>query len=108
MIKVFDIKDIFSIYPYLESINISFSTDKSVLKTNCDKKENNIYYWNINKDNYLNKIIEIEFKEDIVLNSSDVDEDENSDIIYYILGIIGIVLIISIVVIYEKIINSNK
>lgn len=106
-IQVHSIKDIFSSYPYLDSINITFKSDKKVECVNADKVEDKMCYWYINKYNYLNK-------KNIKVNL-DSNEETNIlianngwNIIYIILGIISIVLLIAVIVIYEKVRKSNK
>lgn len=104
--KAYDIKDIFSNYPELEEIDITFKTDKIIESSNADSVKNGIYYWNINKDNYKDKVININF--DNSVNKTVITINNNRNLIYIILGILGIGLLITIVVIYEKVRKSNK
>ena len=101
------INDIYDKYLELNNINIEISTDKEVSYNNADKVIDNIYYWEINRENSYNKDIKIIFAEEeniISLSNS----KQKSNILYIILGVIGIGFLISIVVIYEKVKNSNK
>lgn len=103
-IQVYDVKDIFSSYPYLDDINITFKTDKNIDCINADNVEDNVCYWHINKYNYLNnKSIKVNF-----VNNSESNILISSNSWSIILGIIGIGLLVGIVVIYEKVKKSNK
>jgi len=46
----------------ITNANINIKTDLKVLENNADKVDGNVYTWNINKSNYLNKPIYIEMK----------------------------------------------
>ena len=106
-IQVHSIKDIFSSYPYLEDVNITFKSDKPIECINADKIEDNICYWYINKYNYLNK-------KNLKVNlysgeeSNILTANNGWNIIYIILGIVGISLLIAFIIIYEKVRKSNK
>ena len=106
-IQVHSIKDIFSSYPYLDGINITFKSDKKVECINADKVEDNVCYWYVNKYNYLNnKSIKVNFINNEETNILTANNGWN--IIYIILGIVGISLLIAFIVIYEKVKKSNK
>lgn len=106
-IQVHNIKDIFSSYPYLDSISITLKSSRKVECTNADKVEDNMCYWYINKYNYLNyKNIKVNFVDDEEINA--LTKNSISNLIYIILGIVCIGLLITIIVIYEKVKNSNK
>ena len=81
-IQARNIKNVFDIYPNLENIIISFSTDKYINNINCDEEKDGIYYWYINKNNYNDKSIEIEFD---IKRNLDVSVIENG---YFNKGII--------------------
>lgn len=103
------INDIFKEYPYLNEIKISFKTDKIIKNTNAMREENNIYYWNITKDNYKSKIIEIVFdKEKNNQYTLIKDGKATYSLMKYILLIILLLLLIFVLLIYSKIKNSNK
>ena len=105
--KAYDIKDIFSNYPELDSIKITFKTDKEVESSNADKVENDIYYWDINKDNFQSKSINVMFGNSLIVEENILNANNGWNLIYIILGIIGVGILISIVVIYEKVKKSN-
>ncbi len=106
--KAYDIKDIFLNYNDLEEIVISFKTDKKVESSNADKVENDILYWNINKNNYKDKVINITFDNSESNEVNKVLNNNSENIIYIILGVLGIGILISVLVIYEKVKKSNK
>lgn len=106
--KAYDIKDIFLNYNDLEEIVISFKTDKKVESSNADIVENNIYYWNINKNNYKDKVINITFDNSESNEVNKILNNNSENIIYIILGVLGIGILISVLVIYEKVKKSNK
>lgn len=108
--RAHNIKDIFSNYPELDNIKITFRTDKYVESSNADKVENGIYYWDINKDNWKSKDINISFYDEEISNYDSFIKKSNTrwNIIYVIFGILGVCVLVSIVVIYEKVKNSNK
>ena len=91
-------------------IVISFSTDKVVSNTNADKVVDNKYYWYINKDNYLNSDIKIVFDKEANQDRELLTEDRyiTWSGLKYILYILLIFVLIAVVVIYEKVKNSNK
>lgn len=100
-VKANKINNVFNIYPKLDEITISFKTDNNVVETNADKIDNNVYYWNINRDNYANKNIYINYtkKEELITE----DGYLTGNIIKYVLMVLGIVVLISIPIIYEKV-----
>lgn len=106
--KAYDIKDIFLNYNDLEEIVISFKTDKKVESSNADKVENDILYWNINKNNYKDKVINITFDNSESNEVNKILNNNSENIIYIILGVLGIGILISVLVIYEKVKKSNK
>ena len=107
-IKAYDIKNIFSYYTNLEEIEITFKSDKVIEDSNADKVEDDIYYWNINKDNWDNKTISLTYSNSKGNHIKNVVNSNSSNILYIILGVIGIGILISVIVIYEKVKNSNK
>ncbi len=103
------IKNIFSVYPYLEKITITFSTDKKIKDTNCDEEKNNTYYWYIDKNNYIDKYININFDVEANRNNTYLKDGYFTEaFINYFLLIVIVILLIIILVIYEKIKKSNK
>lgn len=105
----YEIKNIFEKYPYLTNITITFKTDKYIKKTNSDELKDDKYYWYINKSNYENKRIEIDFdKEKNDSNTFVKDNLLTSTFIKYFLIILVLIILFIIIIIYEKIKNSNK
>lgn len=107
-IKASSINNIFVTYPDLSDITIKFSTDMNVLVSNCDEEKDGVLYWYINKDNYIGKYIEVDFDTSYSNNEVVSDGYINWNGIKYIIGGIVIVILISIVVIYEKVKKSNR
>ena len=106
-IEVRDCKNIFNYYTNLNEIKIVFSTDKEVVESNSDQEIDGKYYWYINKENYKDKEILIklgESEKEIVRS----DGYLSGNIIKYVLMGLAIIILISIIVIYEKVKNSNK
>ena len=48
----------------LDDMNIKISTNHKVIKHNSDKKNKDTYIWTINRDNYKDKLIQMEFYKD--------------------------------------------
>lgn len=106
-IEVSECKNVFNYYTNLDEIKVIFSTDKEVLETNADQELDGKYYWYINKDNYIDKEISIRLGS----NPNEIVTEEGyltGNIIKYVLMTLAIIVLISIVIIYEKIKNSNK
>ncbi len=91
----------FNTYSNLDEININlnFSNNYEVINSNADLKNNNSLTWNINKNNYNNKFIQVEYKkkeeekEPIKEPTNDTKPpQEKTSILTYIL-VIGAVLV---------------
>ena len=108
-IIAYEINNVFESYPNLDNIVISFKTDKYIKETNSDELKDDIYYWYINKNNYENKRIEINFDKETNDKKTIIKDGlfTNTFIRYFLLIILLIILII-ILVIYEKFKKSNK
>lgn len=105
-ISLYNTKNIFQKYLNLNNITISFISDKKIYDNNADEVKNNKYYWYINKDNYKDKNIRISFKKGEILSQKNiVISDNNFKVGIYLFLII---LLISFLVIFEKIRKSNK
>ena len=107
-IKMSEVKDIYSNYPYLDNISISFKTDKIITSINSDEETDGIYYWYVNKDNYESKSINIEFtdsKLDVIANKTKKNAD---DFINIVILVVIVVILIGVVVVYERVKKSNK
>ena len=102
-----NIKNIFDNYTNLEEIKVIYNTDKNIISRNDDEKIDGKYYWYINKDNYKNKEILIRYDEnkDVLVDN---DGYFTGNIIKYVLMFLAIVILIGIVIIYEKIRKSNN
>lgn len=107
-LKAYEIKNIFSYYPNLDEISITFKSDKVIEDSNADKEEDGIYYWNINKDNYKDKSVIVKYSLENNYINNLINSKNRNNFLYIILGVMGIVILISTVVIYEKVKNSNK
>lgn len=108
-IKAYSINDVFSNYPNLDNIKISFKTDKTVLSTNCDEEKDDVYYWYLDKDNYVNKTIKINFENNVDIDNELVKKSNSYwNMIYICIALLGIGILIAIIVIYEKVKKSNK
>jgi hypothetical protein len=53
---------IFEQFSTLDNLTVNIKTDYKVTENNADKVQNNVYTWNINRENYSNKPIIIEIK----------------------------------------------
>ena len=107
-INIREINNIFDNYTNLEEIIISLKTDKYITGGNFDKEENDRYYWIINKDNYKNKTIEVSFSDkylDKVLYKTNTNSNKIIDIVILLLMI---VVLLGILVIYNRVKKSSK
>lgn len=94
-------------------VTVVVESDLTVESSNADKVDGNKLIWNINNDNYKNKSIKFSYKlleDDEIINNENEQNNEKVDstyvkIIFYALSI---VFLISVLVIYQKIKNSNK
>jgi len=59
---------IFEQYENLNTLTVNIKSNLKVLDHNADEKKGNVYIWNINRGNYLNKpiYIEMEYEDSIV------------------------------------------
>ena len=104
-IKATDIIDIFKTYPFLEIVSIKFNTDKNIMSSNCDEIKDGELYWYLNEENYKDKNVEIYFDNNFDGNIKVGKIKVNLPIIFYILLII---LLVGVIIIYDKIKNSNN
>lgn len=98
-------KNIFSSYPELDEIVVTFKTDKKVIETNCQEVKDETYYWYIDKDNYEYASINIQI--DNTVNKIEYDKRADNITKYSILGTIVFVVGLGLFV-FVKVINSNK
>lgn len=81
---------IFDKYPDLEKLTVNIKTNHRVYSNNADSNKNYIYTWNIDKNNYQEKSIQIRiYKDKYVLNYN----NELSKKLYIFLIILGILLL---------------
>lgn len=91
---------------FIENYNLSINiiTDNKVLKNNADNVYKNKYTWNLNKSNDTNKEIEIQV-------SKKIDTlKENGSFLYMsiIVTVLFIFTILTVIVIFKKVIIGNK
>lgn len=103
-IRAYDHKDIYGKYSNLDNITITFKTDKKVAKTNCDEEKDGVYYWYLDRYNYLNKDISIDLKSDNKEEKVEVDDKFTKN---FILILIILIITIAIFITY-KIRKSNN
>ncbi len=53
--------NLFETYPILENITIRIKTDLEVIASNADNVDDNVYIWDINRNNYNNKSIHLTY-----------------------------------------------
>lgn len=100
-------------YPKLDNLTVKFITNHDVISNNADEIKEGVYYWHFNRNNYLNKKIDLEistkYTED-KLKVLELDEEgyfgEKTLVAIYI--ILGIILVISSGIIFFKVKNSNQ
>lgn len=105
-IYLYDPLNVFLTYPLLDDITISFKSDKKVYDNNADEIKNNMYYWYMNKDNYKDKCIRISFKKNEMLSQKNIVISDKS--FKFGIYIFLIILLIGVLVIFEKVKKSNK
>lgn len=73
----------FDAYPLIDNITINLFFDMdyyNIINNNADSISNNVYTWNINKDNYKNKNIQVIYSEKgNKLNKEDNKEKQNEN-----------------------------
>ena len=93
----------------VNNIKVNIESDLKVIDSNADKVEGNIYSWTITNDNYTNEKIRIQY----ALSESENNkyenniETKNNKIMIGILLLICVVILITILIIYEKVKKSN-
>lgn len=107
----------FNKYPYLTSIKVNITTDKSVTSHNADSVNGNTYTWNINKGNSTDKSINmiINNQEDdsqsqtTTGNNTNIEsENKSKDYTLYIFCVILLIVLLLGYFIFKKIINKNN
>ena len=61
-------------YNTIDSYVVNIEIDKKVISHNADSVKGNVYTWNINKNNAADKIISIQFKNDLLDLKSEKEE----------------------------------
>ena len=80
-------ENIFDNYPDLDKLTINITINNKVTKHNADGVNNNIYTWNLTKDNYNKKEIYLNYNKNE--KHSETEEEKFSyNIIFIIIGII--------------------
>lgn len=100
-------------YMIIDSYKINIELNHEVIDSNADSVNNNIYTWNIDKNNAKDKYISITFKknkQEINPNQNDDDSKKKSsfNIIYVIIIGVGIILIAAIAIIYGMVLNQKQ
>lgn len=97
---------------YNAAVQVNIITDLKVIENNADEIRDNIYTWNINENNYTNKPINIvmektsqEKLKNVVQN---VQAHKASTELFIIYGIVGLLVIITVILIRIKIKKNNK
>ena len=102
------IKNIYTKYPYLNNIIVSFKTDRYIKDSNEDEVKDNTYYWYINKDNYKDKFIYIVFTDNKLETIKNISKYKANQLISIISLSIILGLLILFLIIFEKVRKSNK
>ncbi len=94
----------FDKYPDLENLTINIKTNHRVYSSNADSKKDYTYTWNIDKNNYTEKPIQIRiYKNKYVLNYN----NELSKKLYIFLIILG-VLLLAMGIVFLRMRRANK
>lgn len=83
----------FTKYVTLDNVEISIKTNKEITSHNADKVENNTYTWVINKENAMNKSIQISAEKNKQVSKKSENNSLNLNIILIIIGaFIGLII----------------
>ena len=85
-------------YKDVTKLKINITSDYKIISSNADSKNSNIHTWNITRDNYSNKPIEIVISK----NENYTEEKESTIDIYQILIVIIFFLLILVLIIRKK------
>lgn len=97
----------FDYYKRLNDVKIVLKTDYSVVSSNYDEKDNNVYYWYINKDNYKNKSINLYLSKQKNYLSEE-QSDANWEKLEGIFVIVGLLSLVFCMFVFIKARNANK
>ena len=97
-------------YNEVDSVNIKIEVENEVISNNADSIDGNIYKWHIDKDNYSDKYISLEFKKNINNNSTkeNVSSKTSINFKYVILFVVIFVGIIVLVLLYAMGLNKKR
>jgi len=73
--------NIFDLYPELNTLKVSISLNElyEIVDTNADKIIDNVYIWNVTRNNYTSNPISISFKEKPVEEENQYEEENNNE-----------------------------
>jgi len=104
-IKTSNIFNCFDYYSYFNNIIITLKSDYNLLNGNYKEYKNGVYYWEFNKLNYDNAMINITLDKS---NNIKKTEEKAKFIKKVLLPFAGVTFLIIVVVIFIKFMNSNK
>ena len=93
------------IHPLLEQVNVKIRVNNEVIDSNADSHSDNVYTWNITKENASNKPIIISYRRDATIEEVLFDDDKVS-IVFIVLAIIVVAVIF--VIAYNKNKKNNQ
>ncbi len=95
---------------YNDSVQVNITTDLKVIENNADQINGNTYTWEINKENYTNKPINITLKKNFSVEQAvdNLKPNEASKDMFIIGAIVSILIILVIIIIKLKLKNNNK
>lgn len=92
----------------VKNVLLTINTDLNLINTNADIINNNQYMWEINESNYLNHPINLELKKNVITTKDNEDEKNMDKYLNMIIFGIIIIILIFVLIIYDKIRKSNK
>ena len=93
-------------YNEIDSVNINIEIDNEVLNSNADKIKGNVYSWHIDKNNYADKYINLEFKKGLKEKKSNETKQFDFKNIIIIFGVI--ICLIVIIILYVLGLNKKR
>ncbi|MDD2207949.1 MAG: hypothetical protein PHG03_01200 [Bacilli bacterium] len=108
-----DIINAFSRYKNLNKLTIKLKTNHEVIENNADELKEGTYFWYLDQNNYLDKKINLKLSSTHTINQLNILElDENnyfgSSTLIALYSILGLILLITSVIIFFKVKNSNR
>lgn len=92
----------FEYYSDITEYQIIIKTDYKVLNNNADKVNDNLYIWNINKENYNYKSISIE------VDKEEVAPKKNTKVVAFITPIVLVILFLVVGMVLRKFANREE